>query len=185
MKLLNSGRQICRMNLLSYRIHRCSVGQVRWPWSEHSWGRAKPHPRFPSRLGNTSTQNMDNECFQAPFQDVLSWGSCTWHNWETSVGESGEKTSLQGSKHCMSLKNSSLCMGRDLRRCPGAPAVARGMNIWSRQLYEMLWKKFRSNFFSCLTWKEMHLSALCCPGRWLWEHLAQGNNIKDLHLCQL
>lgn len=133
-------------------------------------GTAKPPPRFPSRLGNTSTQNMDNECFQPPLQAKMSYPGdpALGTNWKTLVEEFDEKIPLQGSKHYMSLENSSLCMGRDLRSCPGAPAVARGMNIWSSQLCEMVWKKFRKVTFFFLVWpgkREMHLPALCCPGR--------------------
>lgn len=127
-------------------------------------GTAKPPPRFPSRLGNTSTQNMDNECFQPPLQAKMSYPGdpALGTNWKTLVEEFDEKIPLQGSKHYMSLENSSLCMGRDLRSCPGAPAVARGMNIWSSQLCEMVWKKFRkvTFFFSCLARKER--DALTC-----------------------
>lgn len=146
-------------------------------------GTAKPRPRFPSRLGNTFTQNMDNECFQPPLKTRMSCPGdpALGTNWETLVGEFDEKTSLQGSKHYVSSKNSSLCMGRDLRRCPGAPAVARGMNIWSRQLSEMLWKKFRkNNFFSCLAWKEMDALTFTLLSR----KVDSGCNLHK-HICQL
>lgn len=105
-----------------YKIHHCSVGQVRRSLAEHSWTQLSLTPGFLPH----KTCSSESSCPSRPGCPVL--GTLHSIKQETSAETLDQKTSLQGSTYPMSSKKSSLCKERDLRRCPGSPTGAWGMN---------------------------------------------------------
>lgn len=132
-KLLWSGRQICRMDLLVYTEFTIAVlatlGGLRWVWL----GPSNPHPSFFSSLGTTFTQNTVNECIKPALKARMPHSPLSRR---LRQGNLTVKLHCKAASTMWAQKKLPFCTGRDLRY-PVPMAGARGINIQNSQFHKV------------------------------------------------